>query len=278
MNWVKNFFKNLLVLLILVSFPTISVAQTGNNTSTNNMPPFLGIGLGRNAAYCPFGASGNLASFVARMPAQPLSLKEKEGLIKMTEEEKLARDVYQALYKKWRMPIFNMIAQTEQRHLETMRALLKKYNLKDPVEGLKSGEFKSNNMRTLYKKLVLMGNKSVIDALKVGDTIEDLDIHDLKLELRYTDNQDIKVAYQNLLKGSRNHMRAFTRMLLRTGENYTPKYISQKEFNAIINSSIERGIYNADGTPMFRRPMMRRPGRRPLGTRGGGRGAGRGRM
>jgi len=276
MNLIKKFFTNLLVLSVLISLPVLAIAQTGNNTSKVNPQMGLGIGLGKNAANCPFGAYGSLASFVSRMPAQPLSLKEKKGLLKMTEEEKLARDVYKALYKKWKMPVFKMIAQAEQRHLETMEALLKKYNIKDPVRGLKEGQFRSSKMKSMYKKLVKSGEKSLIDALKVGDTIEDLDIHDLKIELKQTDNQDIKVAYQNLLKGSRNHMRAFTKMLLRAGANYSPKYISQKEFNNIINTPIERGLYNAMGYPMFRRPM-RRP-RRPMGIRRGGVGRGRNRM
>lgn len=280
MNLGKNVLTKLLMVSIFLAFPTVLMAQAGNTTSTNTMQrPFLGLGqgmgLGRNAATCPFGAAGNLASFVARMPAQSLSKQEKQGLIKMAEEEKLARDVYKALYNKWRMPVFNMIAQAEQRHMETMQALLKKYNLKDPIANLKPGEFQSSQMKSLYNQLVTTGAKSVVDALKVGDTIEDLDIHDLQMELKHTDNQDIKVAYQNLLKGSRNHMRAFSHMLLRAGEKYTPKYISQNEFNSIINSPIEKGLYNANGNPIFRR-LMRRP-RRPLGRRGRGAGAGMGR-
>jgi len=275
MNLSKKFFTNLLALSILITLPVLAIAQTGNNTSKVNPKMGLGIGLSKNAANCPFGAYGSLASFVSRMPAQPLSLKEKKGLLKMTEEEKLARDVYKTLYRKWKMPVFNMIAQAEQRHLETMEALLKKYNIKNPVRGLKEGQFRSREMKSMYKKLIMTGEKSVIDAFKVGDTIEDLDIHDLKIELKHTNNQDIKVAYQNLLKGSRNHMRAFTKMLLRAGSNYTPKYISQKEFNTIINTPVERGLYNAMGHPMIRRPM-RRP-RHLIGRRRGIGGSARGR-
>ena len=48
-----------------------------------------------------------------------------------------------------------------------------------------------------------------MDALIVGATVEDLDIKDLIDLLNKTDNPDIILVYNNLNKGSRNHLRAF---------------------------------------------------------------------
>lgn len=42
-----------------------------------------------------------------------LNAAEIEGLLFMREEEKLAHDVYLALYAKWGLPIFQNIAQSE---------------------------------------------------------------------------------------------------------------------------------------------------------------------
>jgi hypothetical protein len=78
-------------------------------------------------------------------------------------------------------------------------------------------------------------------ALKVGAEIEDLDIKDLKLLLAETDNKDIQLVYQNLCRGSRNHMRSFNKQLLRSGVSYKAKYISQTELQSIISSPMERG-------------------------------------
>ena len=75
----------------------------------------------------------------------------------------------------------------------------------------------------------------------VGATIEDLDIADLEHWLSKTDNEDIKFVYENLMKGSRNHLRAFIRMLNNYGANYSPQYISKEEYEQIINSQMERG-------------------------------------
>jgi len=89
--------------------------------------------------------------------------------------------------------------------------------------------------------LVNQGNLSILDAYKVGATIEDLDIFDLKNALLQNDNQDIKLVYDMLTKGSRNHLRSFYKNILNAGGSYTPQYISQTEFDSIIGSAMETG-------------------------------------
>nr|3Q4O_A Chain A, Uncharacterized protein MJ0754 [Methanocaldococcus jannaschii DSM 2661]3Q4Q_A Chain A, Uncharacterized protein MJ0754 [Methanocaldococcus jannaschii DSM 2661]3Q4R_A Chain A, Uncharacterized protein MJ0754 [Methanocaldococcus jannaschii DSM 2661] len=173
---------------------------------------------------------------------QPISEEEKEGLIEMREEEKLARDVYLTLYNKWKLQIFKNIAESEQTHMDAVKYLLEKYNIPDPVKNDSIGVFSNPKFEELYKKLVEKGDKSEVDALKVGATIEDLDIADLEKWINKTDNEDIKFVYENLMKGSRNHMRAFVRMLNNYGSNYTPQYISKEEYEEIISSSTERGM------------------------------------
>ena len=63
----------------------------------------------------------------------PLSDTEGEDLIFMREEEKLARDIYINMYKEWGLDVFSKIALSEQRHMDAIKILLDKYNLKDPV-------------------------------------------------------------------------------------------------------------------------------------------------
>ena len=62
--------------------------------------------------------------------------------------------------------------------------------------------------------------------------------------LTETDNQDITVVYNNLNKGSRNHLRAFVAQIENRGGSYSPPYISQTEFNAIVSSDQEKGQVN----------------------------------
>ena len=180
-------------------------------------------------------------SNINAFPKQPISEEEKEGLIEMREEEKLARDVYLTLYNKWKLQIFKNIAESEQTHTDSVKYLLEKYEIEDPVKSDEIGKFSNPKFEQLYKNLVEKGSKSEVDALIVGATIEDLDIADLKYWINKTDNEDIKFVYENLMKGSRNHLRAFVRMLNNYGVNYSPQYISKEEYEQIINSQMERG-------------------------------------
>jgi len=55
-----------------------------------------------------------------------------------------------------------------------------------------------------------MGSQSLGNALKVGAAIEEIDILDLQEYLDNIKEQAIRQVYENLLKGSENHLRAFT--------------------------------------------------------------------
>lgn len=162
--------------------------------------------------------------------------KEVESLMYMREEEKLARDVYIALGKKWNTRVFENISSAEQTHMDAVLLLLNKYNIQDPVGNNGPGVFTNQKLQALYNQLVTQGSLSSVEAFRMGTTIEDLDIYDLENALGFVQNADVKMVYGNLLRGSENHLRAFYRNVLRTGGVYTPQYISQTEFDAIINS------------------------------------------
>lgn len=178
---------------------------------------------------------------IESMDTQSLSAQEREGLVFMREEEKLARDVYIALYDVWGLNIFSNISQSEQTHTESVRALLVKYNIEDPVVDDAVGVFTNKDLAQLYVALVEQGKGSVEEALKVGALIEDLDIKDLQEWISDTDNDDIKLVYENLMRGSRNHLRSFVSQIKSRGETYVPEYITIEEFETILESSRETG-------------------------------------
>lgn len=184
---------------------------------------------------------GNLQSQITSLPKEPLSTEELNSLAFMREEEKLARDVYIALHNKWGVNIFSNISNSEQTHMDALLMLLNKYSIADPVGSNGAGIYSNSTLQALYSQLVNQGNISVLDAYKVGATIEDLDIFDLKNALLQNDNQDIKLVYDMLTKGSRNHLRSFYKNILNAGGSYTPQYISQTEFDSIIGSAMETG-------------------------------------
>jgi hypothetical protein len=169
---------------------------------------------------------------------------EIDGLKLMREEEKLARDVYQHFFSLYGDVIFENIAKSEQAHMDAVLRLLEGYGKADPsMDGV--GEFSDEELQALYNNLIAEGGKGLIEALKIGATIEDLDINDLQNLLAETKNEDVKRVYENLLAGSENHMRAFVNALGNLEETYKPQFISTEDFEAILAG--ENGNGNGSG-------------------------------
>jgi len=158
----------------------------------------------------------------------------------MLDEEKLARDVYYALYDLWGAQPFLNISKAEEQHMNAVIRLLEYYGLGDIIVK-DPGEFGNDEFMALYDELVLKGNQSAAEAFKVGALIEELDIKDLQEYLELTSNENIGMVFNNLLKGSRNHLRAFNRQFTRLGIDYEPQFIDQLQYNEIIDSPFEAG-------------------------------------
>ena len=188
--------------------------------------------------------SGNsMQEQIASLPKEAINIEERNGLILMREEEKMAHDVYSFLYDKWNIMIFNNIASSEQTHTNAVLELLDKYDIDDPASGKNIGVYNDTSLQRMYNQLLINGNYSLLSALTVGATIEDLDIYDLEKLILKVDNQDIAFVYNNLLKASRNHMRAFYSQIVNNGGTYRAKYISQQQLEDIVNSPKEVGSW-----------------------------------
>ena len=200
---------------------------------------WAGLALGAGVVGCGGGASVD-----ASLPAASggaLSAEEIAGLLYMREEEKLAYDVYVALYARWGAQVFNNIAQSEVQHTEAVRQRILDHGLVDPAANSPAGVFVNVELQALYNLLVNRGQGSLIAALEVVCLIEETDIRDLAERRAQVDSEpDIVAVYDNLLCGSRNHLRAFNLQLLAQGGSYAPQVISQAEWNAIANSAQER--------------------------------------
>ena len=173
---------------------------------------------------------------------EPLNEGETAALLFMREEEKLARDVYVYLYNMWSVRSFNNISSSEQAHMDAVLVLIDKYELEDPAADNFYGTFQNSDLQRLYDELTDTGSASMEAALKVGAAIEEIDIIDLQQALDTSvDNQDITIVFENLMKGSRNHLRAFVANLSTLGITYEPQYLTQDDYDAIINSPKETG-------------------------------------
>jgi len=183
-------------------------------------------------------AQGSVQQGGQVLPAQSLSQEEIDQLLFIREEEKLARDVYLALADKWDAPIFTNIAQSEQQHMDAVGQLIEKYGLEDPITDDTPGAFTNDTLRDLYNDLVSSGDvdlgyvapglviegggTSQLAAYKVGAFIEEFDIIDIQHAIAGTSHSDVENVYENLVRGSRNHLRSFVGQIEATGEDYEP--------------------------------------------------------
>lgn len=161
---------------------------------------------------------------------------EDRQLLDMLEEEKMAGEIYQTLYEKWEHHSFKNIGSAEQRHLERVKKLAESRGLKIPetVTSGATGVFQNASLQKLYHQLLERGNKSLVEALKVGALIEETDIRDLKAAIAGTKDTTAIKLYTALMQGSENHLRAFTRNLDRQGITYAPLILADKDFQAIL--------------------------------------------
>ena len=170
----------------------------------------------------------------------PITLtdEEKSDLLFIREEEKLARDVYYAASQKYAAQIFINISSNEQKHMDEVLKLLNKYDLDDPA-FTERGVFRNAVLGQLYSDFSAKSAKSLVDALEVGATIEDLEIHDIDINISRTTNADLLKLYYNLQCGSRNHIRAYFEQLNNQGTTYKPQYLTQVKLDEIIAGSFE---------------------------------------
>ncbi|WP_159516873.1 DUF2202 domain-containing protein [Sunxiuqinia indica] len=192
------------------------------------------------------GLDGNtdllIHSLKSALVVEPTELTdaEIEGLRWMREEEKLAGDLYALFNAEYAMRIFANISRSENTHTNAVIYLLEQFEIEDPAVDA-SGVFANETLQGIYSDLKAAGEVSLLEALKVGAYVEELDILDLEQRLEDTCNEDIELVYENLLRGSRNHLRAFTRVLAQNGFDYEPTLLSDEYYTETIAAEMERG-------------------------------------
>jgi len=248
LNNLKNIFIGVLSAVIVIAVGTSAHNAFASANATTPAVPDAAVAAGNgngngNGTGTGTGGSAQLTT----IPASDLSAEEAAALLFMREEEKLARDVHNQLSTLWGIPTFQSIAASEQTHMDQIKVLMDRYALADPA--LDPGQFTDANLQALYDQLMAQGSLSIADAIKVGATIEEVDIVDLQTRFTQTDNADIQLVYNNLMKGSFNHLQAFSNVLTQqTGETYQPQYLSADQYQVIISSTNGNGNQGGNGS------------------------------
>jgi len=256
--------KNVVISFFLFALIAI-VSSCQKDTMTSENPQYASVlsvsGDGTTAVI-----EANLKS--ALIETSALTDSELASLLKMKEEEKLARDVYSVLSQKWGGQVFANISAAENNHLNAIVLLLTNYGATNASIG-EAGVFADAAVQTLYNDLVAKANVSLEEAYKTGALIEEMDIKDLNEALSTTTNENVVLVFDNLLKGSRNHLRAFNRQLTTLGIVYVPVYISQADYDLIVSSAMEKGKQyrmNGQGNGMGKGKGEKGQGKKGNGT------------
>lgn len=186
----------------------------------------------------------------------------KRSIFYSCAEEKLAHDVYLNLSVKFPdYAVFSNIVNSETKHVETMLNKIVQFGLTDPNINDGPGEFNADNYGEYFTKNynalidVDAAEIPLLQALKNGALIEELDMHDIiycpevivetvgditdeyGCGMEYTDAKALIRSYGNLLDGSENHLRAFVRAIETTFPEeypYLAQYLSQEEVDEIL--------------------------------------------
>jgi hypothetical protein len=140
-----------------------------------------------------------------------LTAQQQSTLAAMAQEEKLAHDLYVALGDRYDAAIFDRIAGSETQHLTIVRALLDRYGLADATAGVGDGRFSDPAVQAIYDRLLAEGQADLAAALRVGQTVEQTDIDDLRAAPNGLTAPDVTQVYANLLGASQRHLTAFQR-------------------------------------------------------------------
>src|SRR5512141_1593691 len=190
---------------------------------------------------CGGGGGGGGGKTIPLGSLQPLVGSEETTMLFVREEEKMARDVYLALYTQWADPNYLAIAsRSEQKHMDSVKAMLDNLSIPDPVADDRAGSFTNTDILVMYGGLLARGLVTPEEGLAVGAFIEEYDILDVQKardEVVKGSNQlPILQTYDSLLCGSRNHLRSFVGQIRAGGAAYTAQLMTQNEVDAIVNS------------------------------------------
>ncbi|MBF0212545.1 MAG: DUF2202 domain-containing protein [Magnetococcales bacterium] len=188
-------------------------------------------------------SGGYATPVVAQYSNGPLTPNEARSILFMREEEKLARDIYQEMHRLWGMSMFVSISRAEQRHMDAVGQLIQRYGLSDPATQKDPGSFVDAHLEQMYQQLLQQGQRSLIDALRVGALVEETDILDLENAIKETDKPDIIQVYSLIQRGSFNHLRAFAHSMELQGIQYLPVKLSAQSFDTILHSPMDTGLF-----------------------------------
>jgi hypothetical protein len=189
-----------------------------------------------------------------------LDFNEQTHLVFTCEEEKLARDVYRVLGRRFpEIGAFANMQASKDHNMCAVLDLMRKYRVSVPRVNDNVGVFSwgiyGRYFAEKYMVLTSQGSSSPMDALYVGAFMEELNILDINecpkvivdisngineiaaCGRNYTRNPEVLQVYDNMLEESRKHLRLLVHDIeqhIGTGK-YQAQILQQKEVDDILS-------------------------------------------
>lgn len=139
-----------------------------------------------------------------------LTQEQKDILLFIYQEEKVARDVYSTLGEYYpNQTVYANIQLSEQKHMDSAQSLCEKYGVDiSNIDETAVGVYVVPVLQELYDTLIAQGYQSELSGLMVGEYIEITDIDDLE-NAEIGMPSDVINVFESLKEGSYNHLDAF---------------------------------------------------------------------
>lgn len=169
----------------------------------------------------------------------PLTADEIEFLYAAREDEKLARDLYSVYAAQYPAYLaFKNIAAAESNHIAAIEKIFGYYEIEFP-ELTETGVFADAGLQEKYDSLVPAATP--LEAFTIMAYIEEEGIYAYQAVIETTENANIKLFLENMVKASSNHLKAAVRQITLLEGTYTPSILDQAAYDEIINSSFGKG-------------------------------------
>jgi len=139
-----------------------------------------------------------------------LDAEATAGLLYMIEEEKMARDLYDAFSEQTGNLVFDRVSNSEQRHLDSLLNVAEQAGIDTSALSTTAGVFTNTALQSMYDSLLASGDDSLESALQAAITVEQTDIADLASYGADSELGILGIVYAHLEQASENHLAAFT--------------------------------------------------------------------
>lgn len=177
---------------------------------------------------------------ILAMERERIDRQEKNDLRYVRELEKMAFDLYMGWSERWGLPMYTKGYKAELSHTKAVAVFLEIYDIKDKAHG-EVGSFEYDDILEKYNDRHERGMVSSEEAIRLTAEIQEeliVFLEQLLVDGR-TDNMDIEVMYNNLIRASRNHFRLAVRHINRNGGSYSPIHLPEGMYKDIISNDIE---------------------------------------